>query len=104
MGELMADRLYEVRINGLVPTEELLDQLRDVRVAEHEFRTVLSGHFRDQGELHAFLNLLRSYGLEVIEVRRVPRTEAEREAEDDTDGTDGTDSTDGTDGTEGEDR
>ena len=79
----MADRTYEVRINGLVPTEELLDQLGDVRVAEHELRTVLTGRFADQAELYAFLNLLRSYGLEVIEVRRVPRAESEEtEAED----------------------
>jgi hypothetical protein len=77
MGEQMADRTYEVRIDGLVPTEELLDELGDVRVAEHELRTVLTGHFADQAELYAFLNLLRSYGLEVIEVRRVPRTESE---------------------------
>lgn len=76
MGGPMADRLYEVRIDGLVPTEELLDQLRDVQVAEHELRTVLTGRFQDQAELHAFLNLLRSYGLDVIEVRRVPSTEA----------------------------
>ena len=68
----MADRTYEVRVNGLVPTEELLEQLRDVRVAEHEYRTVLSGRFLDQAELYGFLNLLRSYGLEVVEVRRVP--------------------------------
>jgi hypothetical protein len=77
----MADRFYEVRIDGLVPTEELLDQLGDVRVAEHELRTVLTGRFEDQAELHAFLNLLRSYGLEVIEVRRVPRAESEEPAD-----------------------
>ena len=70
----MADQIYEVRINGLVSTEGLLEQLRDVQVAEHELRTVLSGHFVDQAELYGFLNLLRSYGLEVVEVRRVPRT------------------------------
>ncbi len=79
----MGDRTYEVRISGLVPTEELLDQLGDVRVAEHELRTVLTGRFADQAELYAFLNLLRSYGLEVIEVRRVPRAGSEdTEAED----------------------
>ena len=66
----MADQIYEVRINGLVSTEGLLEQLRDVQVAEHELRTVLSGHFVDQAELYGFLNLLRSYGLEVVE--RVP--------------------------------
>lgn len=70
----MSDRTYEVRINGLVPTKELLEELRDVEIAEHEFRTVLSGRFIDQAELYAFLNRLRSYGLEVVEVRRVPGT------------------------------
>ena len=68
----MSDRTYEVRISGLVPTKELLEELRDVDIAEHEFRTVLSGRFVDQAELYAFLNRLRSYGLEVVEVRRVP--------------------------------
>ncbi|HEX6249395.1 MAG TPA: hypothetical protein VFZ64_16115 [Nocardioidaceae bacterium] len=77
----MADRTYEVRIDGLVPSEELLGQLRDVHVAEHEFRTVLSGRFVDQAELYSFLNLLRSYGLEVVEVRRVPSTESDEGAE-----------------------
>ena len=80
----MSDRTYEVRINGLVPTEELLEELRDVDIAEHEFRTVLSGRFVDQAELYAFLNRLRSYGLEVVEVRRVPSAgsdESENEEE-----------------------
>ena len=76
----MADRTFEVRINGLVPTEELLDQLGDVRAAEHELRTVLSGRFGDQSELYSFLNLLRSYGLDVIEVRRVPAMEGDPHA------------------------
>lgn len=79
MGDPMADRNYEVRINGLVPTAELVEELRDVRVVEHELRTVLSTSFEDQAELYAFLNLLRSYGLEIVEVRRVPRAESEDE-------------------------
>lgn len=81
MGVEMADRTYEVRINGLVPTDELLEQLREVRVAEHELRTVLSGRFVDQAELYAFLNLLRSYGLEVVEVRRGPHAGSEEDTE-----------------------
>lgn len=71
----MAEQDYEVRIEGLVPTEGLLAELRDVRVAQHEFRTVLSGRFVDQADLYGFVNLLRSYGLEVVEVRRVPAAE-----------------------------
>lgn len=67
----MTARTYEIRLNGLIPTEELVDALRDVEVAEHEFRTVLSGQFEDQAALYGFLNVLRGYGLEVVEVRRV---------------------------------
>lgn len=69
------ERAYEVRIAGLVPTDDLLDELQDVEVAEHEFRTVLTGHFADQAALHAFLQRLRAFGLEVVEVRRVATAE-----------------------------
>lgn len=68
----MADRTYEIRLTGLVPTEELLDEVGEVEVVEHEFRTVLSGRFAYQAALHGFLHRLRAYGLEVVEVRRVP--------------------------------
>ena len=71
----MSDRMYEVRVTGLVPTKDLISELGDVAVAEHEMRTVLSGRFPDQAALYAFLHRLRAYGLEVVEVRRVPTTE-----------------------------
>lgn len=73
----MTERAYEVRVAGLVPTQDLLEELSDVEVAEHEFRTVLTGHFADQAALHGFLHRLRAFGLEVVEVRRVTATEAE---------------------------
>jgi hypothetical protein len=69
----MARRTYEIRLSGLVPTDELIEDVGDIDVAEHELRTVLSGTFADQAELHGFLNRLRAFGLEVVEVRRVPR-------------------------------
>jgi hypothetical protein len=68
----MPGQVYEVRVNGLVPTEGLLDELGDVDVARHELRTVVRGSFRDQAALYAFLHRLRAYGLEVVEVHRVP--------------------------------
>jgi hypothetical protein len=68
----MVERTYEVRVSGLVPTKDLLDELGDVEIAEHEVRTVFSGRFRDQAALYGFLHRLRAYGLEVVEVRRVP--------------------------------
>ncbi len=80
----MADRSYEVRVSGLVPTKELLQELGDIGIAEHEVRTVLSGRFRDQAALYGFLHRLRTYGLEVVEIRRVAsaeETESPPEAE-----------------------
>lgn len=67
----MSDRTYEVRVTGLVPTQELLSELGDVEIAEHELRTVLSGRFADQAALYGFLHRLRAFGLEVVEVRRI---------------------------------
>lgn len=78
----MDERAYEVRVAGLVPTQDLLDELGDVEVAEHEFRTVLTGHFADQAALHGFLHRLRAFGLEVVEVRRVAAPEAQSDVPD----------------------
>jgi hypothetical protein len=64
--------MYEIRVEGLVPTSDLLRELGDVELVQHEFRTVLSGDFTDQAALYAFLQTLRSLGLEVVEVRLVP--------------------------------
>ena len=44
--------MYEIRLEGLVPTGDLLRELGDVEVVEHEFRTVLSGSFQDQFLVH----------------------------------------------------
>jgi hypothetical protein len=82
----MSDRTYEVRITGLVSTEELIEELGDVEIAEHEFRTVLLARLPDQAALYGFLHRLRAYGLEVVEVRRMPSDDdaaTEQEATDD---------------------
>jgi hypothetical protein len=67
----MAERTYEIRLSGLVPTEHLRAQVGHLDVAEAELRTVLNARFVDQAELHGFLNRLQSLGLEVVEVRRL---------------------------------
>lgn len=69
----MSHRTYEVRVSGLVPTQQLLEDLGCLERAEQEFRTVLCGSFPDQAALYGLLHRLRAYGLEVVEVRRVPR-------------------------------
>lgn len=68
--------MYEIRVEGLLPAAELLRELGDVDVVEHEFRTVLTGTFTDQAALYGFLQRLRSFGLEVVEVRRVPLSDS----------------------------
>jgi hypothetical protein len=65
------DQMFEVRVAGLV-SDEALDRLRGVTVSSQELRTVLTGHFRDQAELHGFLARLRSLNLDIVEIRRVP--------------------------------
>lgn len=86
---MMSERTYEIRVNGLLPTERLADELRVVEIAGHEMRTVLSGHFVDQAALYGFLNLLRSYGLEVVEVRRVSVADPDEETWEEPGGRDG---------------
>ena len=66
----VSERVFEVRIAGLVP-QRVLSELEDVEISSQELRTVLSGRFRDQAELHGFLARLRALGLDVVEVRRV---------------------------------
>lgn len=69
-----------MRLSGLVPTGKLLEELEDVEAAQHEVRTVVTGSFPDQAALYGFLHRLRAYGLEVVEVHRVPTREASDDA------------------------
>lgn len=67
----MAAPIYEIRVAGLVPPEELAE-LDDLVLSQQELRTVLTGAFEDQAALHGFLHRLRSLGLELLEVRCRP--------------------------------
>jgi hypothetical protein len=64
------ERVFEVSIDGPV-APALLAKLGDVEVSLQEMRTILTGRFRDQSEVYGFLERLRSYALEVVEVRRI---------------------------------
>lgn len=68
--------VFEVSISGVVPPT-VLAELGDVEASSQETRTVLTGHFRDQSDVHGFLQRLRAYALEVVEVRRVAGVEGE---------------------------
>ena len=72
----MAQTTYEIRVVGRVPAE-LVPALGEVRIMEQELRTVLTGSFVDQAELHGFLRRLRALGLDLVEVRSVPAPDDE---------------------------
>jgi hypothetical protein len=62
-------RLYEVTVAGAV-SPGLLAALEDVEVYPEQLSTVLSGQFRDQAALYRLLSRLRSFALEIVEIRR----------------------------------
>jgi hypothetical protein len=61
---------YEIRVTGILPPEALLDYERlsaDVKPVE----TVLHGLLPDQAALHGLLARLETFGVQVVEVRRL---------------------------------
>jgi hypothetical protein len=71
-----SDPIFEVSISGVVPPT-VLAELGDVEAASQETRTVLTGRFRDQSEVQGFLQILRLYALEVVEVRKIAGVEGD---------------------------
>ena len=63
------ERTYEVTINGLVPPA-VLAEIGEVEACSQETQTILSGDFQDESEVYGFLEKLRTYALEVVEIRR----------------------------------
>ena len=81
-GGRMAVTTYEIGVAGRVPAE-LVPALGEVRIREQQLRTVLTGRFVDQAELHGFLGRLRALGLDLVEVRSVPVPDNEPQRHDD---------------------
>jgi hypothetical protein len=69
---MSTERVYKVRVAGLVPLEELREELSGFEIDAHRLRTVLIGRFADRAALATFLRQLRDRGLEIVEVRRLP--------------------------------
>lgn len=65
----MAQTMYEVRVAGAVPEQDLMD-MGAVSLAPDQVNTVLYG-IPDQAALYGLLARLRALGLDVVEVRRV---------------------------------
>ena len=69
----MTDSTYEIRIKGRV-SRALLDSFEGMQSDLEPVETVLHGPVRDQSELHGLIDRIQALGLELIEVRRLPRT------------------------------
>ena len=63
---------YEIRIKGRV-SRALLDSFDGLDSDLEPVETVLHGPIKDQAELHGVIDRIQALGLELIEVRRVPR-------------------------------
>ena len=66
----MPSSYYEIRIAGILPPEALLDFDRLVASVE-PVETVVHGPLRDQAALHGLLARLETFGVQVLEVRRL---------------------------------
>jgi hypothetical protein len=61
---------YEIRVTGLLPPEALLDFDR-LTASVEPVETVLHGPLRDQAALNRLLARLETFGVEVLEIRRL---------------------------------
>jgi hypothetical protein len=68
----VTDSTYEIRIKGRV-SRALLDSFEGMQSDLEPVETVLHGPVRDQSELHGLIDRIQALGLELIEVRRLPR-------------------------------
>jgi hypothetical protein len=61
---------YEIRVRGRV-TPALLARFEGLRSNVEPVETVLHGPLPDQAALHGVIDLVRTLGLELVEVRRM---------------------------------
>ncbi|MFZ0665672.1 MAG: hypothetical protein WAM97_07945 [Acidimicrobiales bacterium] len=66
----MSPSYYEIRIVGVVPPEALLDFER-LNASVEPVETVLHGPLKDQAALKGLLARLETFGVQVVEVRRL---------------------------------
>jgi len=66
---------YEIRIRGRV-SPAVLARFEGMRSEIEPVETVLHGPVTDQAALHGMIALIRSLGLELVEIRKRPGTPA----------------------------
>lgn len=62
---------YEIHVSGVVPPD-VLDELQGLNATIQPVGTVLHGPVPDQAALHGIISRLQAFGLQLIEVRRLP--------------------------------
>ena len=66
----MPSSYYEIRVAGVVPPEALLDFER-LSASVEPVETVVHGQLRDQAALQGLLARFETFGIQVLEVRRL---------------------------------
>jgi hypothetical protein len=67
---VVSSSYYEIRLAGVLPPEALLDFDR-LSASVEPVETVVHGQLRDQAALQGLLARLETYGIQVLEVRRL---------------------------------
>jgi hypothetical protein len=70
LGATVPSSYYEIRVAGVLPPEALLDFER-LTASVEPVETVVHGPLRDQAALHGLLARLETFGVQVLEVRRL---------------------------------
>jgi hypothetical protein len=70
LGATVPSSYYEIRVTSVLPPEVLLDFDRLVASVE-PVETVVHGPLRDQADLNGLLARLETFGVQVLEVRRL---------------------------------
>ena len=66
----MSSSYYEIRVAGVLPPEALLDFDR-LSASVEPVETVVHGQLRDQAALQGLLARLETFGIQVLEVRKL---------------------------------
>ncbi len=66
----MTSHYYEIRVAGVLPPEALVDFER-LSASVQPVETVVHGTLQDQAALQGFLARLETFGVQVLEVRRL---------------------------------
>jgi hypothetical protein len=78
LGAAVTSSYYEIRVAGVLPPEALLDFER-LSASVEPVETVVHGPLQDQAALHGLLARLETFGVQVIEVRRLHERDSSAE-------------------------